>query len=313
MIYFQKRIGDLLMSENGKPHILIADFDAENIAALSALLHAEYSVGAVKKGDTVCKTAAADKPDLILLDIETPYGFEVLAKLKETEETRAIPVILITEPENAEKGLRQGAADYVTKPFSGCILQARVETHIKIVNQTRIIEQLGMIDALTNIPNKRAFDFRIKEEWNRNCRRNMHLSLLMIDVDEFAAYNDAYGYPQGDSLLRFAAKILTDNIKRPTDMAARIGGEKFAVLLADTDAEGALLVAESIRIAAGEGTILCKATGEPTSATVSIGLNSLIPTMDLEQISSFIEQANKNLHTAKLDGRNRVVSTALPD
>jgi diguanylate cyclase (GGDEF)-like protein len=298
------------MTENKKFHILIVDDENANIAVISEILRGEYAVSAAKTGQAALKMVIEDKPDLILLDILMPdmNGFEVLAKLQEMDGT--IPVIFISglaSVDDEEKGLKLGAVDYISKPFINAIVKARVGTHIKIINQMRTIERLGMIDALTDIPNRRFFDMRIEEEWRRTCRRKTYLSMLMIDVDKFKVYNDTYGHPQGDLLLKSLAKSLTVNLRRPSDIAARFGGEEFAVLLADTDVSGALIVAENIRATIKAEIVPRASTGEPTSVTVSIGVNSLIPTMDL-RISEFIEQADKNLYAAKAAGRNRVVS-----
>jgi diguanylate cyclase (GGDEF)-like protein len=164
-----------------------------------------------------------------------------------------------------------------------------------------------MIDALTDIPNRRLFDMRIKDEWRRTCRNESWLSMLMLDIDKFKNYNDTYGHPQGDVLLQFVGKTLQANMKRSSDLAARLGGEEFGVLLPDTQMKGALAVAEHIRADIEAGVIMDTSTGNPTSITVSIGVTSLIPPKD-GQISDFIQQADKNLYIAKTTGRNKVVA-----
>jgi diguanylate cyclase (GGDEF)-like protein len=131
----------------------------------------------------------------------------------------------------------------------------------------------------------------------------------MLDVDKFKNYNDTYGHPQGDLLLQFVGKTLKSCIHRPTDMAARIGGEEFAVILADTDRNGALVVAEHIRAAIEAGRVPytdVNGVVRDTSVTVSIGVNSLVPGPEL-LINEFIQGADRNLYTAKETGRNRVV------
>jgi diguanylate cyclase (GGDEF)-like protein len=163
-----------------------------------------------------------------------------------------------------------------------------------------------MIDALTDIPNRRFFDLRLKEEWRRSCRHRTPFSILILDIDKFKNYNDTYGHPQGDLLLHHVAKTIAGSLRRSSDMAARIGGEEFAVLLADTPKEGAFIVAEHIREQVAAAVVSCQTTGEQTSVTVSIGVNTVIPANDGD-VSEFIQQADKNLYTAKDTGRNRVV------
>jgi diguanylate cyclase (GGDEF)-like protein len=299
------------MEENEKFRILIVDDENANLDVLSDILKKDYTITVAKSGEAAIKRAEEDAPDLILLDVLIPdmNGFDVLLALKESDRSRDIPIIFITvltSPEDEEKGLLLGAVDYIIKPFNNSIVRARVGTQIKIVKQIRTIERLGMIDALTDIPNRRFFDVRLNEEWRRTCRQKAYLSMLTIDVDKFKAYNDTYGHPQGDILLQFVAKILTSNLRRSSDLAARLGGDEFAVLLADTDPEGAFTVADNIRKAMEAGVIPRSSTGESTSVTVSIGVNTVIPTMDM-QINDFIEQSDKKLYTAKTTGKNKVV------
>jgi diguanylate cyclase (GGDEF)-like protein len=293
--------------------ILIVDGDSVTTALLSAILEKDYAIGCAKTGAEALRQAEEEPPDLILLDVLLPdaNGFDLLLKLKAAEATRDAPVIFITGlsgAEDEEKALILGAVDYIAKPFNNAIVRARVGTHLKIVKQLRTIEQLGLTDVLTDIPNRRSFDARIRDEWRRTWRRQSPLSILMLDVDNFKQYNDTYGHPQGDKVLRFVGKTLQSCIHRPTDLAARIGGEEFAVILGDTDHTGARVVAENIRVAVETGRVPCADVNgvvSDTSVTVSIGINSVVPGPEL-QIDEFIRHADKNLYAAKESGRNRV-------
>lgn len=303
------------MENTDKFRILIIDEDQRSSLALGDILKWDYAVYTAPTAAGALNMMLEGKPDLILLDAVLPdmSGFELLGRLKEMEETRSIPVIFITGlsgVEDEERGLRLGAVDYITKPFVNSIVLARVGTHIQIVRHIRTIERLGMIDALLDIPNRRFFDMRFKEEWRRACRHRSSLSLMMIDVDHFKRYNDAYGHPQGDLALQYIGNILTRNLRRPSDMAARLGGEEFAVLLADTNLRGSLIVAEHIRGDVEASEIPCSHTGELTAITVSIGVNTLIPSAD-QYSADFIQQTDKFLYTAKAGGRNRIASPGL--
>ena len=296
-----------------KFRILIVDADSVSIAALGEILEKDHALVFAKTGADALRRAEEEQPDLILLDVLLPdtNGFDLLLRLRASGEFRDVPVIFVSglsSVEDEEKGLMLGAVDYIAKPFHNAIVRARVETHLKIVKQLRAIEQLGMLDALTNIPNRRSFDARLRDEWRRTWRRRSPLSLLMLDVDQFKAYNDTYGHPQGDLLLQFVGKTLTACIHRPTDMAARIGGEEFAVILGDTDRNGALVVAENIRAAIEAGRVPCadlNGVVSDTSVTVSIGINSLVPGPEL-LINELLQGADRNLYIAKESGRNRV-------
>ena len=161
-------------------------------------------------------------------------------------------------------------------------------------------------DKLTGIPNRRSFDNRLDLEWNRAKRDKTPLSLLMIDIDKFKVYNDAFGHQQGDLALQTIAASLTHLLKRSTDFAARWGGEEFTCLLPVTDAKHAISVAESIR-AGIEKTVIPCIDERADKITVSIGINTLIPTSSCT-IKSFLAAADIALYKAKEKGRNTTVA-----
>jgi diguanylate cyclase (GGDEF)-like protein len=252
----------------------------------------------------------ADKPDLILLDIIMPgmNGFEVLSALKEMDDTRSIPVIIITGLDTVvdeEKGFRLGAVDYITKPFNKSLVKARVVTHLRIVEQVRIIEQFGLLDPLTNIPNRRSLNTQMALEWRRAIGEKTPVSFGMVDLDHFKMVNDTYGHQQGDTVLKSVAGILKSSMKRPSDFAARWGGEEFAVLLPETDSNGALKLAEDIRGNIEKALIPGIADTSTISVTASIGIASTVPTVE-SSMSALIERADQALYAAKKAGRNRV-------
>jgi diguanylate cyclase (GGDEF)-like protein len=298
------------MTADGKFSILVIDDEKANLLVLNTILSRDYTVYTAKSGAEGLKLAQADLPDLILLDIIMPDmdGFEVLKCLKAAEELKNIPVIFITGLDNdtdEEKGLVLGAVDYITKPFKNAIVLARVRNQIQILEHIRTIEQLGLIDPLTGIPNRRCFDDRIGIEWRRAVREKQPISFMMLDVDKFKVYNDTYGHPQGDVLLKTIAKIFTALARRPGDLAARLGGEEFGVLLPETNLESALKIAEEIRSEV-EHTEVPSAAGL-TRTTLSIGVVSQIPTTE-NTSADFISQADQHLYQAKESGRNRVCS-----
>jgi len=299
------------MTEDEKYTILIVDDEAINIRALSQVLLPEYTVYMARDGQTAIETAKNVTPDLILLDIIMPdmSGYEVITELKNSDRTREIPVIFITglgSVEDEEKGFLLGAVDYITKPFNNTIVRVRVRQHMQTIRQLRMIKRLGVIDPLTDIPNRRGFNERLEIEWAHAIRDKTILSILMIDIDHFKNYNDTYGHPQGDVLLQAIAGIFRQTIVRSTDHAARWGGEEFAVLLPGTNIEGALKIAERIRSDVEKTAIPC-ADGSETHVTISIGVYSQSPEPgDLS--SDFVIKADRALYTAKESGRNKVCS-----
>ncbi|MGY2326601.1 sensor domain-containing diguanylate cyclase [Pseudomonas sp. SDT2931_S440] len=167
----------------------------------------------------------------------------------------------------------------------------------------KVLSELAATDGLTGLANRRTLDQRLRLEWERAQRSGEPLALLMIDVDHFKAFNDRHGHQGGDEALRNVARVIGSNIRRPADLAARYGGEEFAVILPDTDSEGASTIAEHIRSAVEH---LPPADGDALSVTVSVGLS----TWDKRSRGSLEElllSADRALYDAKHSGRNRIV------
>jgi diguanylate cyclase (GGDEF)-like protein len=168
---------------------------------------------------------------------------------------------------------------------------------------------LASLDGLTGIPNRRSFDERYAQEWQRAASLRIPLTLAMIDLDHFKQFNDLYGHLAGDQCLRRVAELIAGRIMRPQDFAARFGGEEFAVLLPNTDREGAQPVTEGIRTAVLE--LAIDHIGNPRGlATVSVGYATVIPGPgDTE--AGLIQLADASLYQAKRRGRNRVETLTL--
>jgi diguanylate cyclase (GGDEF)-like protein len=296
------------MEGEQKNSILIVDDEQSNLKVLTHILSSEYLLYTAKNGVNALEKANELLPDLILLDIVMPEmdGFEVLAKLKENDKTKQIPVIIITglsSSEDEEKGLALRASDYISKPFSASIVKLRVHNQIQIVNQLRTIERLSLIDQLTGLPNRRSFDSRIHTGWKLAIREPSPISILMIDVDKFKTYNDTYGHQQGDEVLKAVARVFSSVLHRQTDFTARWGGEEFAVLLSSTDEKSALYIAEQLRSEVENTDIPC-ADGSITKVTISIGVKTEIKKKK-SSLARFIEAADMALYKAKENGRNR--------
>ena len=292
-----------------KNTILIADDDISNIVSLMSMLQMEYTMFVAKNGHEAVQATRDQLPDLILLDIMMPEmdGYEVVAALRKDYETREIPVIFITSldrPEDEEHGLAVGAVDYISKPFLPGIVRLRIRNQMKIINQIRTIERLSLIDQLTEIPNRRSFDKRLDNEWKRAMRDKECLSMLMIDIDDFNAFNERHGHLQGDIVLQIAAGTLTRTLKRAGDFAARWGGEEFAALLPGTDMAGAMQIAELYRENIEKVDVVCTDNNKD-KITVSVGVNTICPTPD-DDIGTFISGSDVALYVAKEMGKNRV-------
>jgi diguanylate cyclase (GGDEF)-like protein len=155
-----------------------------------------------------------------------------------------------------------------------------------------ILEQISMIDGLTSIENRRAFDIAYQKTWRLCMRERMPLALIMIDIDHFKVFNDTYGHLAGDQALIRIAEAIKDVIRRPGDLAARYGGEEFVVMLMNTNGEVVEIVAEKIRRKVEELGI--KNEKINTVLTVSLGVASIIPN-DKMAAEKIIDSADKAL------------------
>lgn len=189
-------------------------------------------------------------------------------------------------------------------------LEREIEDRIKAEAALNAIncqlDQIARVDALTKVANRRQFDQHIEAEWRRMRRSQAPISVILCDIDFFKRYNDRYGHPAGDDCLRQVAAALTQEVKRPGDLLARYGGEEFVVVLPNTQVEGALHVAETLR-----QQVLHLAVPHETSpihsvVTLSLGVATDIPSPP-ETVQGLIQQADAALYQAKNQGRNRTV------
>ncbi|MDR1301943.1 MAG: diguanylate cyclase [Treponema sp.] len=169
----------------------------------------------------------------------------------------------------------------------------------------------GLIDPLTGLANRRNFDTCLQDEWKRAIRDRQPISFLMMDLDKFKDYNDTYGHPQGDLLLKTVASIFAASAKRPADLAVRMGGEEFALLLPNTELTGALYIAERIRLDVEKTEVPLINGNGLSSITVSIGIACTIPTVQ-DKAENLVSCADHYLYDAKLQGRNRVAYPPSP-
>ncbi len=176
---------------------------------------------------------------------------------------------------------------------------------VKIKQNKKInkLAKISMHDGLTGLKNRFGFDKNFEREWNNALRNKLHLSVLMVDIDDFKKYNDNYGHLKGDEALKKIASVLTKVVKRTNDAVARFGGEEFIILLHNADKEGAVKVAKRILKEIEKEKIIHEYS-ETGFLTVSIGICSTVPRFDYNP-RKMIETADKALYTAKRKGKNR--------
>ncbi len=175
--------------------------------------------------------------------------------------------------------------------------------------QNRLLQTLLATDSLTGIFNRRHFDAALADEWRRCARARAPLSLLMIDVDHFKPFNDAYGHQRGDACLRHVATLLRQGARRPGDLVARYGGEEFTCLLSNTDTSGALAVAERLRAIIDQARISHPASPIGPILTISIGVATAYPPAESPQ--ALVGLADRLLYAAKQSGRNGFASATV--
>jgi len=291
--------------------ILVIDDTPANLSLISITLSSLYELKFATSAEIGLKILEQCTPDLILLDIIMPGidGYEMLKILKEREDTRDKPVIFITARKSnsdEEYGLRLGAVDYISKPFTPAILKLRISNQLLFVKQRKMLEDLINIDYLTQIPNRRKFDEVFMREWRRCQRSRSPLTLLMIDVDNFKLYNDHYGHAPGDEVLKSVADAIRTKSKRSSDFPARWGGEEFTLLLSECDREHGLLMAKRVCKAVEELAISHTYSTTAEVVTISVGGVTAIPDLEMGSRQAMLNQADAALYRAKEDGRNRV-------
>ncbi|KQV41150.1 GGDEF domain-containing protein [Massilia sp. Root335] len=192
-----------------------------------------------------------------------------------------------------------------------CMIEIRdvsgtVEREKRLLDHAESLRARSYVDGLTGIANRRYFDVALDRELRRAQRMKGELSLLLIDIDSFKAYNDHFGHQQGDTCLSTVAQALAAKLKRPADVAARYGGEEFAAILPDTSLEQARLHANAIREHVAGLALQHAAAAHWPMVTLSIGVASF-DRERLHEVPALIEAADKALYAAKHGGRNRVV------
>jgi diguanylate cyclase (GGDEF)-like protein len=179
------------------------------------------------------------------------------------------------------------------------------QVNLSLREANQVLDRLTVVDSLTHVTNRRGFDHVLELEWRRAIRARTPLSLLLVDIDGFKALNDAYGHQRGDDCLRQVASVLRDAVRRASDTVARYGGEEFAVILPETAADNAALLAETLRECVERLALPNAGSTVARTVTVSVGVATTVPTGAIPA-ASLVATADRALYRAKQTGRNRV-------
>lgn len=249
----------------------------------------------------------ADNPDinLIITDYRMPVkdGLEVLKEVRKEKDKNSLGVIVMTSPSektDASIFLKNGASDFIAKPFSKEELICRVDNTIEAMENINKIANFANRDFLTGVYNRRFFYSDVEEYVQVAEETNEPYAFAMIDVDYFKKINDKYGHDGGDKVLKSIAKILNDNTKG-SDIVARFGGEEFCVVLKKINKEEAVKFFVNLRAKVAENEVTIKK--EKVKVTISIGVSFGNGHCEIDDM---LEACDSALYTAKENGRNRV-------
>jgi diguanylate cyclase (GGDEF)-like protein len=301
--------------------VCIVDDDPTALAAATAALSERFDITVARSGQDALRLIGRHPPDVVLLDVEMPGmdGMAVCQQLKADPLTEHLPVVFLTahgDEATELRGLAAGATDFVAKPARGPVVAARLQN---LGRMKRMAEQLrieSQTDSLTGLQNRGQLDRLLQHEILRALRHRLPLSLLLIDIDHFKAYNDRYGHLAGDGALRQVAQALKAAVRRAGDQACRYGGEEFALLLPGTDLAGAGRMADNVLRAVADLVVPHAGSTTAPHLTLSLGMAGLTPDTDPEfnpesarqagaLPEALLAAADTALYAAKHHGRNQ--------
>ncbi|MFZ9501677.1 MAG: PleD family two-component system response regulator [Beijerinckiaceae bacterium] len=294
--------------------ILLVDDRASSIERIVGALRSRHRVDVERDPSKAAASACARDYELMIvsLGLSDFDGLRVCGQLRSLEQTRHAPILLVAEQEDRARvlrGLELGANDYVLRPVDRNELVARVRSLVRrrryaeaLRNDMQSSIDLALVDPLTGLGNRRLLDARMPALIDECRRRGRPLSLLALDIDRFKSVNDTFGHEAGDEVLRaFAARLR--NMVRESDLACRLGGEEFVVVMPDADLSLATRIAERVRrgveiepFAIGQG-------ARRIPVTVSAGLTVADGEADANLL---LRRADRALYRSKAEGRNRV-------
>ena len=280
--------------------ILVVDDNALNLKLLVDWLeHESYVVSTAADGLEALAKIEAEGPEIVLLDVLMPGldGFETCRRIKADPAVAHIPVVMVTALEDVDdlvKGFEAGADDFLTKPFDGLELLARMRLQLR---RKRHYEQ-SLVDPLTGAFNRRHFDAHASRLAARCRTARQAVAVLMIDVDKLKQINDVHGHAAGDQMLKEVVNRVISAL-RPSDVVTRMGGDEFVVVMPETDLDAALHIAERLRGRVADALI------DGVSVTLSIGVAASSPDLE-EELDAILQRADAALYEVKGAGGNRV-------
>jgi len=304
-------------------HILVVDDEESLTGIISQVLNNYgYLVDTAASAEEALSLFEKNTYHLVISDIRMPgmSGLELLKEIKRRDpNTQVVIMTSYASMETAIEALRNGAYDYVVKPFEDihvirniakhalekislelekkALIQDLKGTNEELKRMNDALKELALKDGLTGLYNHRSFQETLRHEMERARRYHHLLSIILLDIDHFKLYNDTYGHPEGDTLLKAFGKLISSHV-RGADFVARYGGEEFVILLPEMGKEEAQKAAEKIRKYIEEHPFPNR------QVTVSIGVAAYPE--DGDDSGLLVNEADKALYEAKRNGRNRV-------
>ena len=254
---------------------------------------------------------------IVSLALDDFDALRLCAQIRSLERTRIMPIVLIADPDhNARvlRGLEVGVNDYLMRPIDPNELIARVRTQVRrrryterLRNNLQASMELAITDGLTGLHNRRYMEIHLQALLDQAASRDRPLSALVVDIDFFKKVNDVHGHDAGDDVLREFSRRLKASV-RGIDLAVRLGGEEFVVVMPETDGSVARIVAERIRTKIAANPFPIRGGEAALDVTVSVGVADFLGAED--DAAGLLKRADLALYRAKNDGRNRVVADA---
>lgn len=283
--------------------VLIVDDNPDMRVYIGQTLHDDYRIVEASDGEEGLIIARKTGPDIIISDVMMPKmdGYELCRQLKNSDQLKNIPVILLTARASEEMtldGIEAGAYDYITKPFSPRILLAKISG---ILERQEWHKQQSQYDNLTGLLNRASWGRKALRELEKNERYGHVFSIAFIDLDDFKKINDTYSHQTGDLVLKTFAALITNNL-RASDLAGRLGGEEFAIYFPETSGKTAadsleriLKLFNSQNI--GENRLGC---------TFSAGVVEMNPLRELT-LEGYLSRADETMYAAKKSGKAKIL------
>lgn len=300
-----------------KARILLVEDGRAVVDRILSTLSLDQDEVAVAANGSDALTGVDDQPgyDLIMISLllTAEDGLRLCSQLRSRESTRQIPILLLADEQEmprVAKGLELGANDYILRPIDRNELLARVRSQIRqkryqdrlVANYTASLS-MALTDVLTGLFNRRYVMSHLDRLVARSGEQKKQFALLMLDIDHFKRINDTYGHAAGDLVLKEFAQRITRHL-RSFDLAARIGGEEFVVVLPDVDLAAATAVASRLCGIIADEPMAIGLGGQKVDVTVSIGVT--IGGECDEPVDALLKRADEALYRAKNSGRNRV-------